>query len=142
MNRVIKFRIWDKKQNKLLLPYPKEGLRIFTAGGYLSLLHSFQDSCIKNENNFWENREDKDIVIQQFTGLYDLNGKEIYEGDILRMSNFIHWEYQYLLEVKFLEDNDTDNNRTPNFIGFNVNSSLRMIIVGNIMENKELLEEK
>jgi len=60
MNRVIKFRIWDKSNKQFRDP---EFL-----GGHLN------DIFIPDDI----------YIFQQFTGLLDKNKKEIYEGDLLQ----------------------------------------------------------
>lgn len=57
MSRVIKFRVWDKNENTMIIP------------GFIS--------------NSPEWNEEKGRVLIQYTGLKDKNGKEIYEGDII-----------------------------------------------------------
>lgn len=78
----------------------------------------------------------KDAVIMQYTGLNDKNGKEIYEGDILR--------YRYARDttktdvVEFDEVVEWEN--TTNFVGFSVNQLMEdHEVIGNLYENPELL---
>lgn len=77
-----------------------------------------------------------DLIIEQFTGLEDKNGTEIYEGDILIDDTGEPVEYWV---VKFSDGG---------FVGecAGVTESLfeltQLEIAGNIHENPELLEEK
>jgi uncharacterized phage protein (TIGR01671 family) len=74
---------------------------------------------------------------QQFTGLRDKNGKEIYEGDIVRFRT--HLEKMRIMQVGY---NDlscrftlTDKDGWHTFAHFN-----HLEVIGNIYENPELLK--
>jgi len=67
--REIKFRAWDKKN--------KEWLNPNTIGINLNGKGIAPDET-------WLEHDPSNIALMQFTGLHDKNGKEIWEGDIVK----------------------------------------------------------
>lgn len=80
--RKIKFRAWDGQQ----MSYGKE--------------ERFDDMIAWRFHHF----NDDNIILMQYTGLKDKNGKEIYEGDIVNFSNGnMMGTFNANSEVKFLD---------------------------------------
>jgi len=67
--REIKFRIWDKANNRYM---PNPGLIILSLSG-----RQLWTLCGQHLN-------EDDYILEQFTGLFDKEDKEIYEGDIVK----------------------------------------------------------
>ncbi len=113
--RNIKFKAWDKEFKKWSeLPtkeYPVSDINLLT-----------------------------DYIWCQFTGKYDINGKEIYEGDIVR---FRRSDDEYFIgEISYVEKDGAyfvihsgiSDNQLYAFNNYEV--------IGNIFENPELLYEE
>ncbi len=116
--REIKFRAWDKLEKR------------YGGEAYISVMANGSFSCSDN------------LIIEQYTGLKDVNRKEIYEGDIIRYyqpyakrtdRRVVKWDHTlacfgcYIgIDDKWCDESDWLKIEDVE-------------IIGNIHENKELL---
>lgn len=109
IQRKIKFRAWDKEL---------EFMRFFE-------LHEINGRPVPKD---WE--------IMQYTGLKDKNGKEIYEGDILKSKRL-----NAKGEVKFGKAHFFILTRNGAAMGWELSPNTdELEVIGNIYENPELIK--
>jgi len=147
--RSIKFRAWDKKRKEW---YGESDPNILTFKGF-AIFGECTLLCTPLCDDL------QYLEITQFTGLLDKNGKEIYEGDLLRSKPETQFaENSYNCFEVFYHDNECIGGQN---IGFCINrmhtqgssaggcgfkftpesiARNNLIIIGNIYEHKHLLE--
>ena len=128
MSREIKFRAWLKEDKKMenvkTIDFTDKTIRCLKK-------NEFINAYLLRRVSF------DDVELMQYTNLKDKNGKEIYEGDIVIL-NDTEEENRCVVKYKYgsyiLVDGDLRENLS------NVEDRF-LEVVGNIYENKNLLEE-
>ncbi len=135
--REIKFRAWDKKGKKMIeidnIEFTwKKGK--FKGGKVLYV-------CSKEGYEF----DCNNVILMQFTGLKDKNGKEIYEGDVLRYGNK---EDDIIIQIVWIDLSD-NGFKIIRQVNKNIIHDIRIYrfdeqaeVIGNIYKNPELLTKK
>lgn len=133
MQRIIKFRAWDGKYKKMRYKVVVGNLHDeenYTAHA-VYLKPGDTDYNIDLPGRWMNFDEHSNFVLMQFTGLYDNNGKEIYEGDVLSKEPFLKVTFE---NGGFCFSNDLlsgSDRLSQERVG-------RLSIIGNIHENPEL----
>ena len=131
MNREIKFRAWDKLHNCfLILDYGRLDCR---TEQHLLFNGKIVYKTYNSKGLQFDSSEN--IVLMQFTGLYDKNGKEIYEGDIVKNYAFID---KVIIEKGFVTTSRSIEDKFKCKQPLVVHIELE--VIGNIYQNPELLK--
>lgn len=138
-SRDIKFRVWDKEQ-KRFLEINWEGEDTRHTKGKANICYSDHVyvtlSGYVNEDG-WPYEVDADIL--QHIGLKDKNGKEIYEGDIIKYSHQVVGEILRKVRMRYGMWGIEGIVKGTQIPFANILES-EYEVVGNIYENPELLE--
>ena len=135
MNREIKFRAWHKtfkKMFKIGQITLEEGIWNFEPNNrdFIGMSIPYQPS----------------MILMQYTGLHDENGKEIYEGDVVKITNKnskvipikpliaqIVWSEEYLAYILITTSVKDAFENLGDYIDYDIE------VIGNVFDNPELL---
>lgn len=149
MNREIKFRAWDGDKyihfdnHKYDLVYND-----ITGWNVKPNLPNYKGEWTAGESQI----KTPGFILQQYTGLKDKNGKEIYEGDILRTKHFVDrhgkqhylhhkvvWSNEFLgwraVNISETDEPDRTKNGSPQLWVYIKGTEFE--VVGNIYENNQ-----
>lgn len=140
MSREIKFRAWQtnvgdyNKETKEFTPRPT-----YFYGRDVILDGNGQLLSVESGWDIQGVEEPKDYTLEQYTGLKDKNGKEIYGGDVVKSKNGQRDGF-----VEYIEDDSgfivwwTSENEFI-YLGEAIRKYEDLEVIGNIHENPELL---
>ena len=124
--REIKFRAWDKEHKRWTN---------YSIADDLPRFYDKHTGCWKTD------KEGERFILCQYTGLKDIRGIEIYEGDIFIARSSHNHKYKVIYDgTRFIGVNH-DGGWICYVDSCYKDRSIRLEIIGNIYENPELLKE-
>lgn len=136
-----KFRAWDVLAEKMI-----DEIQMISFVRK-EIIGKFSDGSTSVPLKFEDERNGEDVILMQSTGLKDKNGKEIFEGDIVRYNidvvdikkhptlgfyTVLNGREGFFGDGMIIEDFEKDAEEFSQIVE----------ITGNIYENPELLEDK
>jgi len=142
--RSIKFRAWDKKSKKMRIidSIAFHGLGHFDIPTLDIKLINLWGYDIIEDKYFIIRRDPEQFKLLQYTGLKDKNGKEIYEGDVVK---YLDGEFSFIAKVAwsdwmwYLEGINPKESFMFDDVADNETADIE--IIGNRFEHPHLLEE-
>ena len=147
--REIKFRAWVPKMKQMFhnVGFCSRGVEVY-----------WYDPKLEEETVLGDRQENsllQHVILMQYTGLKDKNGKEIYEGDVIDEINiygnstellwlvyFYRGEYRMKNNGKRKDGRKTSIQKSKKLTYKNMAFKVSKEIIGNIYENPELVETK
>lgn len=130
----LKFRVWDTVSKKYLWPWP-DGFSLFGEVTCFDCVGQ-QMAEMGRGGLLWLD----DIVTEQFTGLKDKNGKDIYENDLVIANDIWAWRASKVITFQCgcfgVKNGDGDFLDMHYFYD---STGCELEVVGNVHENLELL---
>ncbi|WP_105121349.1 YopX family protein [Streptococcus suis] len=138
-----KFRAWDKENKKMLVV--NDICNLFWENTFFECYELVPDPKGKREYELINHRIDfEDCVLMQSTGLFDKNGKEIFEGDIIvAMSQGVKaiGEVKRRIDGYWLMYPSWQHGELWHIVENVDTGETGVEIIGNIYENPELVDE-
>lgn len=127
--RIIKFRVYDKTVG--VMHYDIDAIKFSDRG--INQIDTLTDNILYPQ---------KEAELMQFTGLLDKNGKEIYEGDIVKFKRNIGLGTSKPITTGRVSYNP--DYAQFEFAGYIIEPTIRETIevIGNIYENPELIKKE
>lgn len=147
MQRDIKFRAWDKEEKKMIRsPYDSDFNICIVLPNLVEMTEKSKEAKFIRGDYLHDRFE-----LMQYTGLKDKNGKEIYEGDIVKYKGDLS---DVIAQVKFGEYEDAEGYSVGRHYGwavffkhFDYEGDTTLIdihddceVIGNIYQNPELVK--
>jgi len=137
MSRELKFRVWDNLKKEWISNKHIWRMRTDEHGVGEILPNTF----------YWKQHPDG-LTYQQYTGLKDQNGVEIYEGDIIMFplfenDNTVSYHYFQVIWDEFYSawSFAKKDGKPLTHTGWKIYYSDTTEVIGNLFENPELLEQ-
>ena len=134
--REIKFRAWDASK-KLMITPTMLSPRFLSLDGKSMYIESERMQCF---GGGYDLKPQKFDCLMQYTGLKDKNGKEIYQDDVVRVvrnsgefdetAYVIFYDGAFRLNGIYILESDLLGQLKPELLE----------VIGNVYENKELIE--